>query len=91
MWGLVMASGHATAIGGLPEHVPIGNGLLRPPLAGYSQLLANCGLLVMAATGCRWPESTAAGQAGGATESVKGATRPAASLRSEGMWHEGQS
>ena len=66
MWGLVMASGHATAIGGLPEHVPIGNGLLRPPLAGYSQLLANCGLLVMAATGCRWPGSAAAGQAGAA-------------------------
>ena len=63
MWGLVMASGHATAIGGLPEHVPIGNGLLRPPLAGYSLLLANCGLLVMAATSCRWLGSAAVGQA----------------------------
>ena len=63
MWGLVMASGHAMAIGGLPEHVPIGNGLLRPPLAGYSQLLANCGLLVMAVAGCRWPGSATAGQA----------------------------
>ena len=89
MWGLVMASGHAMAIGGLPEHVPIRNGLLWPPLAGYSQLLASCGLLVMAATGYRWPGSAMAGQAGGATESVKGATRPAASLRSEGTWHEG--
>jgi len=66
MWGLVMASGHATAIGGLPEHVPIGSGLLWPPLAGYSLLLANCGLLVMAAAGCRWPRSAAAGQAGAA-------------------------
>ena len=63
MWGLVMASGHAMAIGGLPEHVPIGNGLLRPPLAGYSQLLANYGLLVMAAAGCRWPGSAVASQA----------------------------
>jgi len=61
-----MAFGHATAIGGLPEHVSIGNGLLRPPLAGYSQLLANCGLLVMAVAGCRWPGSAAAGQAGAA-------------------------
>ena len=66
MWGLVMAFGHATAIGGLPEHVSIGNGLLRPPLAGYSQLLANCGLLVMAMASCRWPGSVAAGQAGAA-------------------------
>ena len=66
MWGLVMASGHATAIGGLPEHVLIGNGLLRPPLAGYSQLLANCGLLVMAVASCRWPGSAVAGQAGAA-------------------------
>ena len=64
MWGLVMVSGHATVIGGLPEHVPIGNGLLRPPLAGYSQLLANCGLLVMVVTSCRWPGSAAAGQGG---------------------------
>ena len=61
MWGLVMASGHATVIGGLPEHVPIGNGLLRPPLAGYSLLLANYGLLVMAVAGCRWPGSAVAG------------------------------
>ena len=66
MWGLVMASGHATAIGGVPEHVPIGNGLLRPPLASYSLLLANCGLLVMAVAGYRWPGSAAAGQAGAA-------------------------
>ena len=58
-----MASGHATAIGGLPEHVPIGNGLLRPPLVGYSQLLPNYGLLVMAVAGCRWPGSATAGQA----------------------------
>ena len=59
-----MASRHATAIGGLPEHAPLGNGLLRPPLAGYSQLLANCGLLVMAVASCRWPGSAVAGQAG---------------------------
>ena len=63
MWGLVMAFGHATAIGGLPEHVSIGNGLLWPPLAGYSQLLANCGLLVMVVAGCRWPRSATASQA----------------------------
>ena len=31
--------------------------------ARYSQLLANCGLLVVAAAGCRWPGSAAAGQA----------------------------
>ena len=66
MWGSVMASGHATAVGGLPEHVPIGNGLLRPPLAGYSLLLANYGLLVMAVAGCRWLGSAAASQAGAA-------------------------
>ena len=61
-----MASGHAMAKGGLPEHALLGNGLLRPPLAGYSQLLANCGLLVMAVAGYRWPGSAAAGQAGAA-------------------------